>query len=407
MKGVYLQQNSPYYWLRYYDKLEPDPSRKRKSVNTKIPISTADQRRAQQKKRLEGNPELRRLVKSFKDGLAERDIQARSGVKLKKDLKLSEGYTEFKEVKSVPGSRGQIKTKTIKSYDLAVDHFIKSCGDKKIYKYTDKDYQSLLYYFEHRKIPGKTKRNKKNEILETEYKPMSMNSRAIYTRSLHAIWNYFIEKNYTAKNVIEVIRQEKTNPEPIDHEDMFTILQYLKEEKDYPHQYQVIYFLLLTGCRPSSAMVQLKEDIDFKKKIIKIQNVKTGQRKGDQYYKFPLYKELEQLLKEMKVKPEDQGRLFDMYAEVPGNYTSPLSFWKRKIGFLVKAKKISREYNVKQIRPTLASFLINNLGMDIFTVQKLLDHSDIKVTDKHYVDFNLGTVRKNLDQVEEKMFIGE
>jgi hypothetical protein len=135
VKGIYLQKKSPYYWLRYYDKLEPDPSRKRKSVNTKILITPSDQRRARKKTRLEGTAELRRLLKQFKTGLAERNLQAQSGIKLKKDLKLSEGYAEFKQLKSVPGNKGQIKQKTIKSYDLAVDHLIKSCGDKKIYKY--------------------------------------------------------------------------------------------------------------------------------------------------------------------------------------------------------------------------------------------------------------------------------
>lgn len=400
MKGVYLQEKSPYYWIRYYDKYESDIRRKRKSVNTKIEVTPSDRKRYDNNEPILGTPELRNKVKGFRDALANRNIELQTGIKIKKDLTLKEGYEEFKQIKSVPGSKGQIKDKTIKSYDLAVDHMIKSCGNKKIYKYSDKDYRTLLYYFEDLKIPGKTKRNKKNEIIETEYKTMSMNTRAIYTRSLHAIWNYFVEKKYTLRNIIEVIKQEDKDVDSIPSDDMLSILYYLKEDKDHPHQYQVIYFMLLTGCRPSSAMVQLKEDIDFKRKVIRIQNVKTGQRKGKQFYKFPLYNELEKLLKEMNAEPGDTGRLFDMYAEVPGNYTSPLSFWKRKIGFLHKAKKIEKEYNIKQIRPTLASFLINNLQMDIFTVKKLLDHTDVKITDKHYVDFDLKNIRDQLDEVE-------
>lgn len=400
MKGVYLQEKSPYYWIRYYDKYEQDEKRKRKSVNTKIEVTPSDWKRFENNEKLLGTPELRNKVKGFRDALTNRNIELQSGIKIRKDLTLKEGYEEYKQIKSVPGSKRQIKEKTIKSYDLAVDHMIKSCGNKLIYKYSDKDYRSLLYYFDELKIPGKTKRNKKNEIIETQYKTMSMNSRAIYTRSLHAIWNFFVEKKYALKNIIEVTESEDKAVDPIPNEDMLSILYYLKEDQDYPHQYWIIYFMLLTGCRPSSAIVQLKEDIDFKRKIINIQNVKTGSRKGQQSYKFPLYSELEKLLKEMNVKPGDQGRLFNMYAIVPGDYTSPLSFWKRKIGFLHSSKKIEKIYNIKQIRPTLASFLVNNLQMDIFTVQKLLDHSDIKVTDKHYVDFDLKKVRDQLDEVE-------
>ena len=400
MKGVYLQKRSPYYWIRYYDKFEQEETRKRKSINTKIEVTQSDWKRFASNEKLIGTPDLRDKLKSFRNGLAQRNIELQSGVKLKHDLTLKDGYAEFKQVKSIPGSKGEIKEKTIKSYDLAVGHMIKSCGNKLIYKYSERDYHALLYYFDEFKIPGKTKRNKKNEVVATEYKPMSMTSRAIYSRSLHVIWNYFVEKQYANKNIIEVLKSEDKDVNPIPIDDMLTILYYLKEDTDFPHQYQIIYFLLLTGCRPSSAMVQLKEDIDFKRKVIRIQNVKTGKRKGQQFYKYPLFKELEKLLKEIGVKPGSQGRLFDMYSEVPGNYTSPLSFWKRKVHFLYKAKKIEKEYNIKQIRPTLASFLINNFKMDIFTVKKLLDHTDIKVTDKHYVDFKVDNIRKELDEIE-------
>ena len=96
-----------------------------------------------------------------------------------------------------------------------------------------------------------------------------------------------------------------------------------------------------------------------------------------------------------------------MYTIVPENYTWPLSFWDRKIGFLLKSKSIERKYTLKQIRPTLASFLINVLKMDIYTVKKLLDHANIKITDKNYVDFNVNTARKELDDVTLESFLDE
>ncbi len=153
---------------------------------------------------------------------------------------------------------------------------IKGCGDKKIHTYTKNYYIKLLYYFEE--------------------KGLSKNSRSIYTRALHSLWNYFTEQLYTNKNIIESIDPEEKDPEPIPLDDMYAIIKYLKNNDKYPHHYWIISFMLLTGCRTSSAIVQLKEDIDFKRKQITIRNVKAGERKNKNYYRFPLFKELENLL---------------------------------------------------------------------------------------------------------------
>ena len=118
MASIYTQKNSPYYWIRYYDILEHEPSKKRKSLNSKIPITPADQRRIEEAKKkgdkpeLQGTPELKKRLREFKTGLAERNMQAKSGVKLIKRLTLSEGYKEFKEARSIPGSKKYLKPKT-------------------------------------------------------------------------------------------------------------------------------------------------------------------------------------------------------------------------------------------------------------------------------------------------------
>ncbi len=163
--------------------------------------------------------------------------------------------------------------------------------------------------------------------------------------------------------------------------------------------------MLLTGCRPSSAIVQLKEHIDFNHKRITIRNVKAGERKGKPLYRFPLYNELQSLLEEMGVKQGDKGRLFDMYNLVIKNYTSPLSFWDRFVKKLYLEKKIQNTYTLKQIRSTFASFLVNILKLDIFVVKKLMDHANIKITDKNYVDFNVNVARKHLDDIALDSFL--
>jgi integrase len=82
------------------------------------------------------------------------------------------------------------------------------------------------------------------------------------------------------------------------------------------------------------------------------------------------------------------------------NYTYPLSFWERGIKILKQGKLIREYYTLKQIRSTAASFLINVLKMDIYTVKKLLDHTNVGITDKHYIELNLNEVRKDMDDIE-------
>ena len=45
--------------------------------------------------------------------------------------------------------------------------------------------------------------------------------------------------------------------------------------------------------------------------------------------------------------------------------------------------------------------------MDIFTVKKLLDHSDIKVTDQHYIKFNVAKIRETLMDISLNDLIDE
>lgn len=408
--GVYVQKNSPFYWWRYYDKYALN--NKRKSFNTKIEIIPSDLTKTKKKKngeqiKLQGTPELWRKIKAYRQSLTDKKFEFENNVQLKYELLLSQGYDEFKKFRSVPGSRKQIKQKTIINYDIAVKHMIAACGDKKIYKYSgEKDYVALLHYFDKIKVPGKTIIDDNGKEVKT-FKKMSINTKSIYTRSLRSLWNYFCDKNYAVRNIIEPVESEEKDPSPIPLDEMHTIISYFQQDYKHSAHYQFIFFLLLTGCRPSSAIVQLKENIDFKRKIITIKNVKTGKIKGKEFYKFPLYKELEKLIREAQVKPGDTGRLFHQFKLNELNYTYPLSFWERGIKVLKMHGKISQYYTLKQIRSTTASYLINVLKMDIYTVKKLLDHASVKVTDKHYLELNLKKVREYLDDFNFDEFMND
>ncbi len=414
MASIYIQENSPFYWLRFYDKFEPVASKRRKSVNTKIEVTKADLERyrdwknsgaiLKDKPLIRGNNQTKQLLERFNSGLAERNLQINSGVKLKKRMKLSEGLLQYIEIHTVPGSDEYLQPKTILNYKNAVKHFISAVDDKNIFEYTKEDYRNLLRYFEAFRQERKIRVDAK--ITKLEQKPLSINTRSFYTRALNSLWNYFVKEELAPENIITKIDSEEDDPDPIPSDDMYTIIKHFEANKDYPHHFQIIYFMLLTGCRPSSAIVQLKENIDFRNKVIRINNVKAGKRKRKkkEFYKFPLYSELEKLLISMGIKEGDTGRLFPQFAIHEMSYTNSLKFWDRAIKKLLKDKKIRKRYILKQIRPTLASFLINILKVDIYTVKNLLDHADIKITDKHYIDFQVAETRKELNDLTIELF---
>jgi integrase len=414
MRGVHIQPRSPFYWVRYYDKKEINPNKRRKSFCSKIEITAADRRRYEEAKKagikykVQGNPEIRDVANNFRMSLLERDLLAKTGIKLLSKKKLLDGYKEFIEARTVPGSKDQLKDKTIQNYDLAVKHMVDACGNKFIMNYTgEKDYVTLLQHFENIKVPGKTVMQMvdgKNTPVK-QYKVMSMNSRSMYTRALRSLWNFFVEKKYAVINIIEPIEEDRREPEPIPLNDMWRIISFFKARNRIPQQHQIVMFMAFTGCRPSSAIVQLKEDIDFHHKIIKIKNVKTSKAKSDNFYLFPIFPALEELLKEMGVKKGDTGRLFDYYPVVPVNYTYPLQFWDRGIETLLAGRLISKHYTIKQIRSTTANLLVDVLRIDLYDVQKLLDHSNVKTTQKSYLRLNLKRVRNELSEFSLNSYI--
>ncbi|MBN8545826.1 MAG: site-specific integrase [Ignavibacteria bacterium] len=400
IRGLYIQKRSPFYWLRYYDKLEPDPKKKSKSICTKIEISSADLRRIEEaalqntRPVLKGTPEVRAFADAFRKGLHEIWVQNRLKMKLQYQLLLSDAYKEFVTERSIPGKKDQLRERSIINYGIAIEHLIAACGDREVHTYSQEDFHKLLHYFQDYKFKGIKEKDGTVSV-----KLLSQTTRSIYVRTLKSLWAHFLKKGLAREQIFENLRVEDADPEPIPLDDMWRILSQLKNNSNYPNAYAIIRFLFLTGCRVSSAMVQLKENIDFNEKVIKIQNVKSGRRKGREIYLFPLYGELEFLLREeMGVNPGDTGRLFGHFKINELDYTSPLGFWDRLMNTLAKHGHIKKKYTLKQIRSTAASYFINNLRFDIYRVKKLLDHSDVKVTERNYIRYDVELVRQVLDE---------
>lgn len=351
MASLYTRTDSPYIWVRYYDKGEVDPRRRRKSISTKL----LDNR--------DGWQAARDLKKRIESGLVENQIADKFGIRLNKRLLLSEGLEEFLTL------HPDYAEKTILAKRLAVSHMTKANGDKFIHQYSDTDYIKLLERF--------------------KKKGFSKAGLNIHTSHLSPLWNYFVKKKYTHENIIKITEAEKGSPKPIGYKELQGILKYY-EAKGNDHHYHLIYFLVLTGMRISSALAQMWEKIDFQEKTMEVINVKAKRK----VYYFPIHPELEALLKSMK--PKKNGRLFPQFEEndVP-------KFFARDMQLQYERGLFGQKYTFHNLRDTFASLLANK-NIDRSIVKELLDHSNVSVTSEHYTKVEAKTLKDQFKKVKFK-----
>lgn len=377
MRGVYIPANSRFYWLKYYDKTEPVLSKRPKRISTKIPASLRDlneRDKASQEKRTPiytGTADLRSVVKIIRKEITYTHIEQTTQITIPRSITFMQSFNNMLAERTVPQHPKYLKPGTVKIYNGVAEHFINACGDLPVTDYSDNTMHKLLVYL-----------NKKNH---------SKTYISIITRTLRAIFNYFIKKKLCISNPIETTRATRNEPVVISDAELSMILDHLRKSP-FKHNYFFVKFLQLTGCRPSSAMVQRIDKIDKENNVIYIENVKTNLQKSSPYYQFPLYPELAELIDQIKdwnkskeeKYPNPQNRLFPQFGYTEHHYNESLKFFPRAIKQLLKTNKITRRYTLKHLRSTFASKLINSGNFNILVVNKLLDHADIKTTKEHY-----------------------
>ena len=139
----------------------------------------------------------------------------------------------------------------------------------------------------------------------------------------------------------------------------------------------VIKIFLYTGIRRSELTYLEWEDVDFKNRLMTVQS-KPEQGFHPKSYKprsIPINPELERTLLDLSQK----GRyVFDNGNNQPLHY--PNTYYKK---LMQTMKKLGiKNANLHTLRHTFASHLVMS-GVDIRTVQELLGHSSIKVTERY------------------------
>jgi integrase len=158
---------------------------------------------------------------------------------------------------------------------------------------------------------------------------------------------------------------EAEPPEWLDNEQ----IQILLSTPDMEFK-RFLAFLLYTGCRRNEALGLQWGDVNLQRCqiVIRGQIGKMGKRRT-----IPVNGALAEVLAQW---PEPrEGLLFPHYG--PNQVSMKFRRWVKEVG-------LPKGISVHSLRATFACHLIEK-GVDIYTVSKLLGHSSVKVTERHYL----------------------
>ena len=265
-------------------------------------------------------------------------------------LTLKDSFEEFVKSRSIEKSSMDI-------YRKAFDHLVDSAGNIPLNKLTANNFITYVDYLKEKKL--------------------SANTQHTYTSHLKVIFNYFVNRKFIDENIIVPTKPEKIIPHIIPPDVLEKIFAFLKKKKD-KHHYFIVKLLYYTGFRKSTLLTLTESNIDWNAGLIYYRNVKAKKNSV-----FPIHAELMKLLKEMKLKPGQK------LTRLSGK--DSFKFWNRMTAVL------NINYTIHDLRRTFGSILANS-NINIYDVQTLLDHSDVRTTQKFYTSLIMQRIKKDIDK---------
>jgi integrase len=352
-----IETYNGYLYLKYYDK------NKRFTVRKSLKIKATQQA-------------LREVNRKLKAG-DYKYILVDDKVKIK-DLRPQLTFQDILEDYYVsedlqPGTRS--------IYKYSVHHLEEAAGRKYLHEYNEQDYTKLINHFNQLPVYLIKKNDKTGEkekiLLRTGLKK---NSKSMYTRALHALFEYLVTKKYISANIMSTVPQEDKEPRPIFVDDMKKILDELK--KTNKQQYDVIYFIYNTGIRISSALALRWEDINWQQENIIFRNIKVQGKE----FEFPMTPLLKELLEGMGKKPK--GKIF------PYVNNSSLHFFTK----VQETLKLDNRYGLHKLKATFISDMVND-GVSLEDLS-LISNTDIRTLKKYYTKLDQKRIKARLQEVK-------
>ena len=257
--------------------------------------------------------------------------------------------------------RGYSKA-TIKRYQQVISFFCRFAKITEIEQVSDQNIRELFLF-------GRTDR---------KWRP---NTFICYHKSLMVFFRWCVENKYMAKNPIEDIeipKLEKKLPPKLTKQETLRLLEIVY---NYPYDYKFLRFrnhaifsmFVFAGLRKKELLSLKYTDVDIENLSIFI-----NQGKGGKDRVVPMSCTLAQTLKRYL---EDRKRLNKTCPEFFTSLNRDVGFTNTGLKRLVeKMRGVSKiPFTIHKLRHTFATLMLEG-GCDIFSLSRMMGHSDIKTT---------------------------
>lgn len=251
---------------------------------------------------------------------------------------------------------------TIRRYKYVIHCLCKFANISEIGQVTDDNIRTLFYF-------GRTERK------------WSVNTFIVYHKTLLVFFRWCVKQGYLEKNPIidiEKPRLEKRLPPKLTKQ---TTLHLLEIVLNYPYEYKFLRYrnhaifstFIFAGLRKQELLNLKYTDIDLDNLTLFIR-----QGKGNKDRIIPISYTLAQSLKKYK---DERRRLNKTNPEFFSSLRGNIGFTASGLKRLVDQMRISSGiiFTVHKLRHTYATLLLEG-GCDIYSLSKMMGHSDIKTT---------------------------
>jgi integrase len=256
---------------------------------------------------------------------------------------------------------------TVYLYEKMLGHFLRICGDLPLTKYTPKHYDlykvTRLKEFVQGKIPKKA--------LKRAMNPITVN---IELRSLRAVFNTALRWEYIEKNPFDGLAQipiPKRTPAFLTADDVESMLKVITR----PWLKDVLIFAVNTGMRRGELLSLRWQDVDANLRVARIVNRDDFTTKSGEERVVAL-NDAALAVVQRCAKSDKHEYLFsreDGMRLLPDWLTAAFKNAARKAG-------LSEGIHLHSTRHSFASLLVGS-GTSLFTVSKLLGHSNAKTSE--------------------------
>lgn len=217
----------------------------------------------------------------------------------------------------------------------------------------------------------------------TGEKPVQPATVNIEIRAIKAAFNTAVRWQLLERNPfagVKCLHVPERIPEYFTHEQFTSLIHKIDEFKDEKRKKrrwlkEVVLFAVGTGMRQAEVLNLRWTDVDLSRKLIHIESNSTFKTKSGKRRTIPMSDVVHVMLSTMRRKGEyvfmmKGRRIFESYLTHAFKDT-------------MRAAKLPENLHWHSLRHTHASYLVQ-AGVPILAVSKLLGHSSVRVTEKHY-----------------------